>query len=320
MINDPIELAVASPQQLEAEALVRELWPHPLITAARRRSKQLMLGAYGVDVPPEAMRTFDAVMDEYAVSYLVRTVSRDRENPRLIWNYNPPFERQGQKVLGSRFCGDNPDSYYRFAGIHHGDTYRIRARPAGTVGPSISFNLMRNWGGTDIGPSIDLEAIVREPDGGSSSRSNSSPAAGRRNHLQTDPAVCILIVRECLNDWTTETPMQMTIEREGARPGTPPDLDRLAAHAARWIVQEIPLYFWMIHLFRNLEPNTVRAADADGRLRRAWPLYGLTGLFASSMTTKACWCSGIPSTRPIRASSSMTGGFARSTRTGCNRA
>ena len=74
------EFAVASPQQLEAEALVRELWPHPLITDARRRSKNLMLGAYGIDVPTEAMRRFDAVLDEYAVSYLVHTVSRDREN------------------------------------------------------------------------------------------------------------------------------------------------------------------------------------------------------------------------------------------------
>lgn len=263
--------SVASIQQLQAEALVRELWLNPQITAARKRSKMLMLGAYGIDVPDEAMQRFEAVMDEYAVSYLVRTVVRDRDNPRLIWNYNPPFERNGQMVLGSRFCGDNPDSYYRFGGIDHGESYRIYGRPAGPVGPSISLNLMRNWGGTDVGPSIDLDSVVREPDGSFVITIDSHPAAGRTNHLQTDPAVCMLIVRECMGDWESEMPLHLSIERVGARLGTPPDLDRMAAEAARWMVHEVPLYFWMIHLFRNLKPNSVNGpmptADFGGHGR-----------------------------------------------------
>jgi hypothetical protein len=263
--------SVTSRQQIEAEALVRELWSHPLITAARTRSRNLMLGAYGIDVPKEAMRTFEGVMDEYAVSYLVRTVSRDRDNSRLVWNYNPPFERDGREVRGSRFCGDNPDSYYRFAGIDPGERYRIAGRPGGPEGPSISFNLMRNWGGTDVGPSLDLEAAVREADGSFVLTIDPNTAGGRANHLQSDEATCILIVRECLSDWANQVPLHLTIEREGAKPGTQPDLDRMARDAARWIVHEIPLYFWMIHLFRNLPPNTARApmptADYGGHGR-----------------------------------------------------
>jgi hypothetical protein len=250
--------SVTSPQQLEAEALARALWAHPLIAPARQRAIGLMLGAYGIDVPAEAMARFSDVMDEYTVSYLLRAISSDPHNPRIIWTYNPPFERDGQKVLGSRFCGDNPDSYYRFTGIDPASRYRIIGRPAGPECSIITFTLMRNWGGTDTGANLDLGEVAREPDGSFVITVDADPAGDRPNHLRTDPAITCMIIRENMGDWALETPLHLSVEREGAKLGAPADLDAMAALAARWLVHEIPLYFWMIHLFRNLEPNTVR--------------------------------------------------------------
>lgn len=263
--------AVETPEQLAAEALVPELWRHPIIQAARQRAGLMMLQAFGNDVPAEAMRRFDEVMDEYTVSYLNRAISRNPAQPHFVWNFNPPFARSGRRVLGSRFCGDNPDAYYRFTGIDPGVDYVVRGRPAGPVGPSISFNLVRNWGGTDVGPAIDLEATEREADGSFLLTLGPEPANGRPNHLQTDAPMAFLMVRECIADWEGEVPLHLRIERKGSEDAREQPLDEMANDAARWIVHEIPLYFWMIHLFRNLDPNTVReplpTADYGGHGR-----------------------------------------------------
>jgi len=223
-----------------------------------------MLNAFGNDVPTEAMPRFDDVMDEYAISYLNRAISRNRANPHFVWNFNPPFERNGRKVLGSRFSGDNPDAYYRFTGIDSGVDYTVRGRPAGPVGPSISFNLVRNWGGTDTGPAMDLERAECAADGSFVLTLGPKPANGRPNHLQTDAPMAFLLVRECITDWETEMPLHLSIEREGSKEAREQTIEEMVNDAARWIVHEIPLYFWMIHLFRNLDPNTVRGPLPTG--------------------------------------------------------
>jgi hypothetical protein len=190
--------SVETPGQLAAETLVPELWRHSVVQDARKRAALLMLNAFGNDVPAEAMARFDEVMDEYTVSYLNRAISRNPARPHFVWNFTPPFERNGRRVLGSRFCGDNPDAYYRFSGIDPEVDYIVRGRPAGPVGPSISFNLVRNWGGTDTGPAIDLDAVECAPDGSFVLTLGPESANGRPNHLQTDAPMAFLLVRECI--------------------------------------------------------------------------------------------------------------------------
>jgi hypothetical protein len=72
----------------------------------------------------------------------------------------------------------------------------------------------------------------------------------------------LLLVREFLGDWQTETPLVMTLEADGVKRGGHWDIEAALTDICFFMVEELYLYFWMNHLYRNLEPNTVKGPDA----------------------------------------------------------
>lgn len=250
-------------EQLSLEAKARELWEHPRVKAALAKVKGLMLAGYGVDVPQEARHRFDSAMDEYCFSYVERALCRDRNNGCIHYTCHPPYDRaDGIHVPGCRFYGENPDVIYRWGGIHPDRTHRLVCKPVGPPTTAVSFALMSTYGGTTPGAAVDLHELEREADGSFTVTIDSSPADGRRNHLQTIPSTRLLLVREFLADWASETPLAMTLEADGAQRGGPWDIDTALADICFFMVEEVYLYFWMNHLYRNLQPNSVKGPDA----------------------------------------------------------
>jgi len=241
----------------------RELWEHPRVKGALAKSKMLMRAGYGIDVPAAVVDRFDAAMDEYAFSYVERVLCRDRNNFCVHYTCHPPFTRpHGKLVPGCRFYGENPEVVYRWGGIHPDRHQRLVCRPVGPATAATSFSLMGTYGGTTPGASVDLHKLDRESDGSVVVSIDSSPANGRANHLQTTPGTRLILIREFLGDWATEMPLAMTLEADGVVRGGPWDVDAALADICYFMVEELYLYFWMNHLYRNLGPNTVKGPDA----------------------------------------------------------
>lgn len=254
---------LATPEQLALEEKARELWEHPRVKSALAKAKVLMRSGYGIDVPANVVNRFDAAMDEYGFSYVERVLCRDRNNFCVHYTCHPPYDRpDGKHVLGCRFYGENPDAVYRWGGIHPDRRQRLICRPVGPATAAASFALMGTYGGTTPGASVDLHKLDREADGSFVITIDSTPANGRRNHLQSNPGTRLLLIREFLGDWATETPLAMTLEADGVTRGGPWDIEAALADICFFMVEEVYLYFWMNHLYRNLEPNTVKGPDA----------------------------------------------------------
>lgn len=254
---------LATPEQLALEEKARELWGHPRVKGALAKSKMLMRAGYGIDVPADVVDRFDAAMDEYGFSYVERVLCRDRNNFCIHYTCHPPFTRpDGKHVPGCRFYGENPEVVYRWGGIHPDLHHRLVCRPVGPPTAAASFSLMSTYGGTTPGASTELHKLEQEADGSVIITIDSTPARGRPNHLQTTPSTRLILIREFLGDWAMDMPLAMTLEAEGVTRGGPWDIDAALADICYFMVEELYLYFWMNHLYRNLEPNTVKGPDA----------------------------------------------------------
>jgi hypothetical protein len=250
-------------EQLALEEKAKELWEDPWVKGAMAKAKALMRAGYGIDVPLDMVARFDAAMDEYGFSYVERVLCRDRNNFCVHYTCHPPYERpDGTRVPGCRFYGENPDVAYRWGGIHFDRRQRLICKPVGPATTAASFALMGTYGGTTPGAAVDLDKLDRAPDGSFVITIDSTAADGRPNHLQTLPGTRLLLIREFLGDWATETPLAMTLEADGVTRGGGWDVEAALKDICFFMVEEVYLYFWMNHLYRNLEPNSVKGPEA----------------------------------------------------------
>jgi hypothetical protein len=260
IVIEPMPLITT--EQLALEDKSRELWQHPRVKGAMAKAKALMRNGYGIDVPAAVVERFDAAMEEYGFSYVERVLCRDRNNFCVHYTCHPPYDRpDGKHVPGCRFYGENPDTVYRWGGIHPDRRQRLLCKPVGPATVAASFSLMGTYGGTTPGASVDLENLERETDGSFVITIDSTATDGRRNHLQTTPGTRLLLIREFLGDWSTETALMMTLEADGHARGGPWDIETALGDICFFMVEELYLYFWMNHLYRNLAPNTVKGPD-----------------------------------------------------------
>lgn len=253
---------LATPEQLALEHKARELWEHPRVKGAVAKAKALMRAGYGIDVPPAVLQRFDAAMNEYGFSYVERALCRDRNNFCVHYTCHPPYDRaDGTRVPGCRFYGENPDTVYRWGGVHPDRRQRLTCRPVGPPTVAASFTLMSTYGGTTPGAALDLHQLDREADGSFVITIDGTAADSRRNHLQCTAGTRLLLIREFLGDWTIDTPLAMTLEAEGVTRGGAWDEQTALDDICFFMVEELYLYFWMNHLYRNLEPNRVKGPD-----------------------------------------------------------
>jgi hypothetical protein len=169
----------------------------------------------------------------------------DLERPVLISSTHQ-FARQGL---------DNPDALYWSAYLDGSAEYVLRGRRGTTA--DLSIQVMGGSYSADAAPASlaafdDRELDVAD-DGTFAWRFG--PLEGAKN----------LIVREVFDDWDTEEPGRLWLERVDTlgRPATPPDRGRLAKKyeiAGKLLVGSIRTWFAFPHFFQYQEPaNTLTA-------------------------------------------------------------
>ena len=269
-----------TPQQLALEAKARELFQHPRVRTVVAKAKGLMLAGYGIDVPDEARATLDAAIEEYVFSYVERVLCRDRNNFCVHYTCHPPYRRpDGEHVPGCRFYGENPDAVYRWGGLDPDRSYTLTCRQRGPAPVDASFTLMGTYGGTTPGDAVDLHDLERQADGSFVLTLDARTAEGRPNHLTLTPKTRLLLIREFLSNWAVCTPLEMTLEAEGIRGGGPWDEELALDEICHFAIEELYLYFWMNHIYRNLTPNYINPPQSAAAMGGSASMATAQGYF-----------------------------------------
>ena len=251
MIN-PIDNA----GQLAAEADVIALCGDERITAAREHVERLWRNGWADSIPDEAASGVEAMIDEYMTNWVFKAAASDSQHPRFVRNFMPPHRWHGHDVPGARTGGDNPDNVYRLAGIAHGTRYRVTGRVVGREPANVSFTLVGDYGTSVTIRTIESHALERQGDGSFLITIDEQPAGSRRNHITTAPHAKFLYVRDSMEDWASETPFALEIERLGPPAAAPLSRDEMVHRAAFRAKEDVPLYFWFQSTFTNMRLNS----------------------------------------------------------------
>src|SRR5437870_609820 len=100
---------------------------------------------------------------------------------------------------------------------------------------------------------------------------DSDPANGRPNHIQSSAAAQEFYIRDVMLDWATDTPNELSIERLGGTPATPPlTIDEQAELAATYMLRFADFTHSLSSGPLQAEPNDFSlaySADTGGALR-----------------------------------------------------
>jgi len=76
--------------------------------------------------------------------------------------------------------------------------------------------------------------------------------------------VKFLFIRDSMNDWDTETPNAVRIERLDAPSRSPRTLDEMARFAAQHFVDDVYLLYWFTRLNYGFAPDQMNTPRGSG--------------------------------------------------------
>ena len=208
---------VATAEQHEHEQRALEVTRHPLVVETFERTREHWLSKAA---PSPAMRErFDACFEEVMFSAAVWSLNQDPERPKVVTITRLAHSVGGLQIPGSRWGIDNPDSVYRVIPISGDERYLIHGRVREERLSENYFTLWEeNFNTVDVLSGTDLEL---EADGRFTISVDSDAAGSRPNHIRSAPAAHEFYIRDVVQDWTRETPNELTIERLGEAPSRP---------------------------------------------------------------------------------------------------
>lgn len=209
---------IATPEQHEHELLAVELMQHPIVKAARERVRESWLAAAN---PSPVMRAcFDDAFEEVMFSAAVWSLNQDPLRPKVVCITRLAHTVDGTRIPGSRWGIDNPDSIYRVIPISGSERYVIRGRVGERRMTENYFTLWDEKMNTvDVLSGHDL---VLDADRRFTISVDSDPADGRPNHVRSAPEAHEFYIRDVMLDWAKDEPNELSIERLGPPPATPP--------------------------------------------------------------------------------------------------
>jgi hypothetical protein len=175
---------------------------------------------------------------------------------------DPDYPEFGRMVDTTLSWGiDNPDCIYLYAAIRGDASYRI----SGNRGSAHHFDIQVNRGHFAQAPDFGVVSTLNgpelqmQPDG--SVELILSPETHERNWLRLEPDAEWVLVRQYFNDWETERPADLCIERVGAE-YPPPSLrtDQIAARFERlmtWLGTGANYWDEMARFSLQREPNSI---------------------------------------------------------------
>ena len=267
---------VANVDQRAVEDLARALIDRPELQQARERAGFLWRAVMEYPAGPQMSRIGN-MLAECSVNYALKA-ALDPNYPRIARVLQAPGRWFGRDMPGSRWGGDNPDNAYRLAPIAHGARYELHGRPMPGGVANVTYALVAN---TATSVTLDLledRALHREQDGSFAITIDDKPADGRWNHLQTQPGVKFLFIRDSINDWGTETPNAVRIHRLDPPAGPARTLEEMAQFAARHMVDDVYLLYWFTRLNYGIPPDAMVAPRGSGGVGGLRSQMGSQGL------------------------------------------
>jgi hypothetical protein len=228
---------LATPPQLRWEALARQIVATPTVQAAITEVLPVYLET-GAGDPGHAQ---DGVQELAYATALTAAVS-DPYRPGLVLVADP-HRWFGTSVPGSRFGWVNPDNAYRWGLVDPASQYRIHGKRRYPGPKDVNISLLTDIYYSETVANLAYSDIEVAANGTFTITIDSSPANGRPNHLQLTAETTAIIVRNSMDDWATQNPDAIRIERVGGPSAPAPlTLDQLAKIAAASIAKAAPLY------------------------------------------------------------------------------
>jgi len=271
-VHPPVEEAVTPVDQGDPRLESGEAWN--ALCDTLKRSAGLVLGEGVPDTPrdrAEGFRYLTRFLNAGIVSCLAND---DPDHPvfaRMI-DYSAPWGL------------DNPDCLYLYAPLRGDAAYRV----TGCRGSAHHIDFQVNAGHYSLG-SVEAVRTIDSMDGfaletDSAGRFELLLSAERRagNWLELAPGAEFLLVRQYFDDWESERPADLQIERVGAHYPLPaPRSAWVADHLeklARWVEQGGSLWEKMSKGFLSGEPNSLivhQAAQSSVHTGMQGLVYGV---------------------------------------------
>jgi hypothetical protein len=272
MTSNPV--ATEAQRRIEDRALA--LLERPELERARAVVAMLFNAVHGW--PERDQQQLHASMvDEYLFHHAFRAANGDAMFPEVARFMVPRHRWFGRDVPGSRWGGDSPDFTYRTIPIGHGGRYEIHVRPTCQEPPITFWSLMAD---TTAAPQtiallegFDMDVAA---DGGFMITVDDTPAAGRRNHMQTKPGADFIMIRDAQADWINQSPNAIEVKRLNPA-GAPKSEEAMAHHAARIAIESIYYTYYCMQSGKGQAPNTVRqplSSAAFGGVSTQWGVKG----------------------------------------------
>ena len=198
---------------------------------------------------PDALSTLDQAVQATAMSQAVGVVNKDPDRPDAYWAVTAPHYWGDHYVPLAGLMVDNTDNIYRTIPVDGAARYEIRGRVTHSAPAQETFILHHDLSGATANQevrnnepeadSVFLNNLILTPDGSFTITVDASPANGRINHIQTDPARqgSQVVVRDTVSDWSRENPVTLDVIRLSGPPLQPVRTEaELAARAAELTV------------------------------------------------------------------------------------
>jgi hypothetical protein len=209
---------IATDEQHEHEREAVALTRHPIVKAAYERVRESWLEA--ASPGPDMRSCFDEAFEEVMFSAAVWSLNQDPLRPRVVCITRLAHPVGDLRIPGSRWGIDNPDSIYRVIPISGSERYLIRGRVAERRMTENYFTLWDEKMNTvDVLSGGDL---VLDADRRFTITVDSDPAEGRPNHIRSAPEAHEFYIRDVMLDWSLDEPNELSIERLGDPPTSPP--------------------------------------------------------------------------------------------------
>ena len=215
MNDHPVATEAQHAHELHALALSR----HATVRAAYSKIGEAWLAQD--DPPPgEDMRAcFERAFEEVMFAAAVWGSNRDPLRPRPICITRLAHPLDGERIPGTRWGVDNPDSVYRTIPISGDERYRITGRVPEHRLPENYFTLWdTDWNTVDV---LDGSGLVLESDRTFEIFVDGDPKGDRPNHIRSSGSAFEFFIRDVLQDWAVDTPNTLAVERLGPEPSCP---------------------------------------------------------------------------------------------------
>ncbi len=270
VLNNPINSDTQIKHELEALEIFN-------LKEVQEQKKQVRSFWLDLVKPSEAMLScFDDAFEEVMFGAVIWGLNQDPNFPKVITISRVSHEIENQKIPGSRWGIDNPDSVYRVIPIGDSQSYIIR----GNLGKQLfNENHFTLWDenmktiGLLSGNNLNVDdkgnfEIFVDP----------FSSKGKKNHIQTSSGAKEFYIRDTMIDWLNDRPNMLDIEiipnSRKAEKFTPQKnieiiknyMHKWAANTSRWNQQALskPVNEFSFKIDR----------DTDGALRNQVYLLG----------------------------------------------